>query len=85
MTVDLCMLIILSMTLTLIQWSQCVDVGNGKTNWCCMLPAAKQAIRIKLATTVFHFYVTVTLQKFTLWLDQVVSPSSESRREAGDL
>ena len=36
-----------------------------------VLSAIKQAIRIKLATTVGHFYVTLTLQTFT-WLAHLV-------------
>ena len=37
----------------------------------CMLSAAKQARSIKLAKTVGHFYVTLTLQTF-IWLVQLV-------------
>ena len=33
-------------------------VGKGK-NQCCMLSATKQAISMKFATTVGHFYVTL--------------------------
>ena len=34
--------------------------------------ATKQAISIKLVTTVIHFYVTLTLQAFIIWLAHLV-------------
>ena len=47
-------------------------VGKGK-KMCCMLSATKQAISIKLATTVGDFYVTLTLTLQTfVWLVQLV-------------
>ena len=52
-------------------------VGKGEKNQRCMLSATKQAISIKLATTIGHFfYVTLTwtLQMF-IWLVQLVFPS----------
>ena len=69
MTLDLCMpdmLMLVSMTLTL-------GRQRPKKNQRCMLTATKQAINIKLATTVGHFYetLTLTLQTF-IWLDQLV-------------
>ena len=45
-------------------------VSKGK-NQCCMFSASKQAISIKLATTVGHFYVTLTLQTY-LWLGHLL-------------
>ena len=37
-----------------------------------MLSATKQPISITLATTVGHFYVTLTLQTYIIWLDHLV-------------
>ena len=41
-------------------------VGKGEKTQHCMLSATKQAISIKLATTVGHFKVTLTLTLQTL-------------------
>ena len=50
------------------QWvGKCV-----KTSVVCSRQQIKQAINIKLATTVGHFYVSMTLQT-VIWLDQLVS------------
>ena len=50
------------------QWvGKCV-----KTSVVCSRQLIKQAINIKLATTVGHFYVSMTLQT-VIWLDQLVS------------
>ena len=46
-------------------------VGKIKNNQRCMLSATMQAISIKLARTVGHFYVTLTFQTF-IWLDQLL-------------
>ena len=52
--------------------SQWVAVSKG-TNQLCMMSATKPAISIKLiATTVSHFYVTLLLQTFVIWLGHLV-------------
>ena len=57
------MLMLILMTLTLIQGHS----GSAKAkNQRCILSTTKQAVNI-LATTVGHFYVTLTLQMF-IWL-----------------
>ena len=59
------MLMFVSMTLTLMPGHS----GSAKAKYQrCMLSATKQAISFKLATTVGHFYVTLTLQTFIVWL-----------------
>ena len=72
MTVDLCMvymLMLVSMTLTLIHRGH---RGSAKTTiQCWIILTTKQATSIKLATTVGHFYMTLTLQTF-IRLDQLV-------------
>ena len=45
--------------------------GVKRTFFFFQLSATKQAISIKLATTVGHFYMTLTLQTF-IWLAQLV-------------
>ena len=71
MAVDLCMaymFMLVSMTLTLMQGHS--GLAKAKTQrW--IISTSKQAIRIKLARTVSHFYVTLTLQMF-IWFDQLV-------------
>ena len=66
------MLVLVLMTLNLMHGHS----GSAKAkNQRCMLSlsATKEAINIKLATMVVHFYVTLTLQMF-IWLDYVVFP-----------
>ena len=48
-----------------------IDLDAKSQNQRCMHSAAKQATSIKFATTVGHFYVTLTLQMF-IWLDHFV-------------
>ena len=67
MTVDLWMaysIMLVLMTLTLMKSHS----GSAKANnQRCMLPASKQAISIKLATTVGHLYMTLTLLTYVLF------------------
>ena len=58
------------MTLTLIQGH---TESTKVNNQCCMLSVTKQVISITLATTVGHFYVTLTLTLQTfIWLVSLV-------------
>ena len=63
------MLMLISMTFTLVQGHS----GSTKaTNQRWIISTTKQAISIKLVTTVSHFYVTWTLKTIILWLGHLV-------------
>ena len=62
------MLMLVSITLTVMQGHGGSTKANNQRY---MLSATKQAISVKPATTVGHFYVTLTLQ-IRIWLDHLV-------------
>ena len=63
------MLMLTLMTLTLMQGHSGSAMAKNQH---LMVPATEQAISIKIAATVGHFYVTLTLQ-LVIWLDHLVS------------